>query len=226
MDKCIICGKEVIRKRKRDTGKYCSHDCYLRRSGLPLYVIKTCAYCKKEFKARSKFKNKKCCSLKCTSLYGWSLEGHRNATTTPCVICGKPVRAIASRRKNGRGKYCGKICYTKGEAITHKGMKASAKTKEKIRLSKIGKLNPAYIHGHHSSHLRYLAGYTNKLKRQIKERDNNVCQSCGVKERLQIHHLDHDPLNNNPNNLITWCIFCHMRHHKTRPDKMWGDMLN
>lgn len=217
MTRCIVCSKEFTPKRKRDSGKYCSHVCYLKRSGLPLYLTKVCAYCKKEFQARSKLKGNKgkCCSLKCTSLYGWSMEGHRNATFTPCEVCGKPVRAIASRRAKGRGKYCDKKCYAIGEAITQTGKKMSEESKEKLRQQRIGKLNPAYIHGHNDNHFRYMAGFTRTLRNKIKERDNHTCQKCGATEKLDVHHKDSNPLHNNEENLTTLCHSCHMSHHQS-----------
>ena len=58
------------------------------------------------------------------------------------------------------------------------------------------------------------------LKLTIRERDQFICQSCGITEQehieqygqpLQVHHIipyriSHD---NNPNNLITLCVVCH-----------------
>jgi len=59
-----------------------------------------------------------------------------------------------------------------------------------------------------------------RLKRQIKERDNYQCQwgeKCKDKSisrsNLIIHHIDYDENNNDPNNLITLCKFCHAYFH-------------
>jgi len=151
------------------------------------------------------------------------MEGHRNAIVTPCEVCGKPVREIASRRAKGRGKYCGKACYSIGEVKTHTGIKMSEESKDKLRKQRIGKLNPAYIHGHNHNHIRYMAGFTGKLREQIKKRDNYACQRCGnTIKKLHVHHIDHDPIHNDPNNLITWCISCHMIHHRGHEDKMYS----
>jgi 5-methylcytosine-specific restriction endonuclease McrA len=53
------------------------------------------------------------------------------------------------------------------------------------------------------------------------ERDENMCQCCGCVEdkqrtnKLCIHHLDVNKLNNSLSNLITLCTQCHSSlHHK------------
>jgi hypothetical protein len=193
----------------------------LKGSGHPP-IDKICAYCKKHFIVRYKFRDAKCCSLKCASLYGWTTN--RVTFKKPCEICGRLMETRPSRIRAGRGKYCSKECYTIGQVGVHTGRKFSEESREKIRQSKIGEKNPAYIHGHNHNHIRYMAGFTTTLRKRIKERDNYTCQKCGNRERLQIHHLDHDPLHNDPKNLTTWCIHCHMIHHRGHPDRMWGEM--
>ena len=37
----------------------------------------------------------------------------------------------------------------------------------------------------------------------------------GQKSNLTAHHIDEDPRNNDPANLITLCQSCHMKHHKS-----------
>lgn len=39
------------------------------------------------------------------------------------------------------------------------------------------------------------------------------CQTCGDTKRLCVHHIDHDPTNNDSANLITLCYPCHERWH-------------
>ena len=79
----------------------------------------------------------------------------------------------------------------------------------------------------------YLAHNTlrvdNSLKLKIVSRDKFTCQCCGfnLKECLKtktievdsyiqfldIHHIDDDHQNNNPENLLTACLFCHAVFH-------------
>jgi hypothetical protein len=60
------------------------------------------------------------------------------------------------------------------------------------------------------------AGY---LKRAVKFR-GEVCSLCGSVEGISIHHKDRDVSNNDPSNLDTLCVTCHMKGHwasGTRP---------
>jgi 5-methylcytosine-specific restriction endonuclease McrA len=53
----------------------------------------------------------------------------------------------------------------------------------------------------------------------IRERDGLRCTTCGeapaLSSSLHVHHIDHDPTNNVPENLITLCAADHMTHHKS-----------
>jgi hypothetical protein len=50
-----------------------------------------------------------------------------------------------------------------------------------------------------------------------------VCEACKTTENVQVHHLDNDPSNNAPGNLMTLCGSCHTkwhwRHGKTIPKR-------
>lgn len=63
--------------------------------------------------------------------------------------------------------------------------------------------------------LPYGPGFTRKLKRLIRERDGDRCVRCGKSQAdnhrtLEVHHLDHDKLNNDPSNLATSCGSCNV----------------
>ena len=63
----------------------------------------------------------------------------------------------------------------------------------------------------------------------IKEASDWICQDCGMqcrrpgepfdthKRTMSVHHIDHDPPNVDPSNLIALCAACHLRrdapHH-------------
>lgn len=59
-----------------------------------------------------------------------------------------------------------------------------------------------------------------KNRKIVLNRDENKCQCCGCKEdtkitnRLIIHHIDLNKLNNSLSNLITLCEQCHISLHK------------
>lgn len=39
------------------------------------------------------------------------------------------------------------------------------------------------------------------------------CEQCGTESKLQVHHIDKNVANNDPSNLRTLCVSCHMKHH-------------
>ena len=62
------------------------------------------------------------------------------------------------------------------------------------------------------SYLPYSLDWTESLRRTIRERDHYACQLCGKPQgdiAHDVHHIDYDKLNCNPNNLITICKKCH-----------------
>jgi len=67
--------------------------------------------------------------------------------------------------------------------------------------------------------------FNDKIKKEIKERDNYICNICNKKtQKLAIHHIDYDKLNINKNNLISLCYKCHSITNYNR-DK-WKIFLN
>lgn len=64
-----------------------------------------------------------------------------------------------------------------------------------------------------------------EIRKTIYERDNWVCQECGIKcrchgdmDKIQCHHIDYNVCNNNPNNLVTLCASCHGKTNFKRED--------
>nr|WP_300998804.1 HNH endonuclease signature motif containing protein [Methanoculleus sp.] len=51
------------------------------------------------------------------------------------------------------------------------------------------------------------------IRNAILERDRQRCNVCGGEQDLHIHHLDRDPTNDDPANLLTLCGICHARVH-------------
>lgn len=76
-----------------------------------------------------------------------------------------------------------------------------------------GPLHPAWRGG--VATLPYGIQFTRKFKRLILQRDKYTCQRCGktrseVQNSLQVHHIDHDKMNNDPMNLLTVCCACNI----------------
>lgn len=89
------------------------------------------------------------------------------------------------------------------------GMKLSEEHKRKIGVSETGDKHWNWQGGIGKD--PYPQGWTKTLKRAIRERDNYTCQLCGG-GGSDVHHIDYDKNNLNPNNLI---LLCHKDHTRT-----------
>jgi hypothetical protein len=114
------------------------------------------------------------------------------------------------------------------------GRKMSNEAKRKMSIAKKGKkLSEEHIkklrecHRGEKSYLwrggitknPYPLDWTATLRRSIRERDNYICQLCSKlqgDELFDIHHINYDKNNCNPNNLITLCNSCHMKTNHNR----------
>ena len=101
-----------------------------------------------------------------------------------------------SKAKKGK-KFYSPSQYVKGQKATRGAFKE-------------GKLNPCWNGG---GRLKYAEGFTVKLRQKIKERDNLICQDCGINVKLLIHHKNLGKNNHNEDNLITLCFSCHRKRH-------------
>ena len=70
---------------------------------------------------------------------------------------------------------------------------------------KIGKHNQSYSNAHATAR---------KINELILHKD--VCEICGSKTNLDIHHIDNNWQNNNVDNLICLCRSCHMKEHSPK----------
>ncbi len=74
-----------------------------------------------------------------------------------------------------------------------------------------------------------------ELKELIRKRDNYKCQLCGkfqkeqlrkTRKKLNVHHIDYNKKNLNPNNLITLCFRCHSKTNGKNSRKYWTEFLS
>lgn len=88
-----------------------------------------------------------------------------------------------------------------------------------------GKDNPSF--NNWSSREPYGIEWSPELREQIRQRDHFRCQQCfreqdelrdkyNKKRKLDIHHIDFNKKNNNPNNLISLCHNCHAQTNFNR----------
>src|SRR3990167_2942070 len=65
----------------------------------------------------------------------------------------------------------------------------------------------------------YPVDWTKTLRRSIRERDYYTCQVCKEPQgdtALDVHHIDYDKKNCNPENLISLCNSCHSKTNFNR----------
>lgn len=69
----------------------------------------------------------------------------------------------------------------------------------------------------------YPANFNKKLKSLIKERDAFTCQNCGTHpELLDVHHIDYNKNNLDPENLVCLCKRC---HSATQGDRKYWELF-
>jgi len=79
------------------------------------------------------------------------------------------------------------------------------------------------------SFLKYDEKFNRRFKKQIKDRDNYICQLCDKKIKLlHIHHIDYNKKNTCKENCISLCNNCHGETGKNRENwkLFFQDMLN
>lgn len=74
----------------------------------------------------------------------------------------------------------------------------------------------------------YDENFSDKFKREIRKRDNQICMNCGIhkeqlKRALDIHHINYDKKLSIPENCISLCIRCHTLTQKNR--KYWVELF-
>jgi len=110
---------------------------------------------------------------------------------------------------------------TKKMSEARKGVKYSKETREKISRAHKGKpkpwlkgeKNPSWQGG--KSFEPYTLDWEIKRK-TVRKRDGYICQLCGKYPALDVHHIDYDKKNCNPENLITLCRTCHIKTNFNR----------
>jgi len=161
-----------------------------------------------------------------------------------CIDCGKEILDVSTRCYSCSMKYKYKtgILNSKGIYNPFYGKHHSQKTIEKIKkYGNNGKKNGMFgkIHSLQArknmsiSHGGTGIPYENtdysytyfKLRDNILERDNYICQNCGMTQEehltvygrdLEVHHIDYNKNNNIENNLISLCKQCNIRANYNR----------
>ena len=145
-----------------------------------------------------------------------------------CKQCGKFFKNYESQIK-GKLHFCKKECYNKfSKGVCFNTGKTHFKKGHDSWIKYLMPWEqPGWLGG--LSFGEYGLEFNNKLKEQVRKRDNHRCQECGKhqdelrtvkgkKYRLHIHHIDYDKKNCSLINLLALCNNCHIRTNHNRKD--------
>lgn len=205
-----------------------------------------CLNCNKNFYVRPSECVRKFCTTLCSNSYHckgkspWNINknhpkykifiekvkkiGQQNGEPKKQYFCKQCKKEFFSYASGIKRKTCSKLCYGKYLSLHRKG-KNNAMYKKGYKLK--GNKNGRWNNG--SSKKPYSFDFDEKLKEEIRNRDNRVCQICLITEKnnikntgdkLSIHHIDYCKKNSNKSNLISLCKVCHSITNNNR--KIWG----
>lgn len=170
-------------------------------------VIKTCLTCGKEFIVNEDNTNpSEYCSQSC-AYESFSIEKE----SRDCENCGDQFETMPRSEK----RFCSYKCSAE-----------DTMSKRDLNLAS----NPNWRGG--KSFEPYTSDFTEKLKEEIRNRDQRRCKICGKEEKeeikdrskkLQIHHIDYEKSNCKKENLISLCSVCHGYTNFKREE--WEDIL-
>lgn len=197
---CTQCGKphEVMRAehekklRRGQTNRFCSHACVAvslsaRAKG------RDCPQCGGRIENDN---GRRYCTPACR------VAARKPSPSTTCPTC-----STTFTPKNTRREFCSRPCANAAHAKRMTGMG-----------------NSRYRDG------TSYADWFRSMRPLIFERDGGVCRACQQvapplrykrlgkwveRSLMLVHHIDHDPRNNLPGNLILLCQQCHGIHHKS-----------
>lgn len=177
-----------------------------------------------------------------------SEQGEKNhnwgKTGVDCAHYGRKAseEELAAKRARMLGKknpMYGKTPWNKGlTKQTHPSIKAASEktrgrkvkeeTRKKLSDSMMGRFSGEKHHNWKGG-LKdnpYGVEFNEKLREQVRERDNRKCVLCGGHDddrKLQTHHIDYDKTNNDPSNLCSLCLSCHVKTNYNR--EHWRTIL-
>jgi hypothetical protein len=171
--------------------------------------MKKCVTCNIEFIPDKRHPTQKFCSKLCREL--------NIKKNNKCIDCGEELNSHAKYAKTERCRTCIDL-FKKGKFP--KGGFELGETKGNKNINWINDRNL----------LEYPVEFNDELKNKIKERDDYICQNCGVIEEehlivfgqmLHVHHINYIKKDCKENNLITVCMTCNIRANFNR--NYWQD---
>lgn len=217
---CLRCGAPRTGKKRKGRESFVCHPCYLSMRAAPVTLV--CSFCGKTFE-RQRYVAKKAQGLGCVDAYcgvECSRAHHAVKNSHGCETCGGPVvkktrrfcetcRPRRSRKtltprvcpecestfqpKTSRTVYCSRGCADRAHSDRMKGQ-GNSHYKDGTSYSKCFRL----------------------MRRFVIERDG-ACVVCGDAraKRMPVHHVNENPKDNRPENLVLLCGTCHAIHHKS-----------
>lgn len=217
MHDCQQCGEKFYRPAghavRAKVGLFCSRNCFYvwnqgeNNSAFTVGNVECeCQACGKVFAVKPGYLKKpgntgRFCSIKCRSevLKGENHPGYiADRIIVACEVCGKVRHLPPSHAKGDR--FCSRKCQGKAKRGENSGQR-----------------NGRYVHGKADS--PYPMGFTNRLKKEIRDRHAGKCALCGTDKTangsrgMDVHHIDYNKENLNQWNLIPLCRVCHGKMH-------------
>lgn len=220
MENCLSCGAPTKKIGERHV-KYCNLRCkydYDNKISRKVFKEIKCKTCENVF--MPKRSNSKYCSTHCTYIAALKIRS-KKPDIKKCGFCKNEFKPY-----NSLDKFCSANCRT--ENMKSKRSKRWSKDATEKRM---GKLNPAYVHGmavmgvkKDSTGLRLFQKNSRELREEMmNEHGYMFCEHCKVpSKRLECHHLiyrsekpNHEHLHGKKNILIV-CVPCHNLFHKSK----------
>lgn len=214
---CAQCGLTVVKKafeitksEKRGlTEFYCSNVCWARAENVKRFGLRVCVRCgapaPKATSVGSPEQKRVFCSPTCMEQERVEeFEQRALARMKPCKRCNAMFMPA-----NTETEFCGRACASRSHAAR---MRADG--------------NPRWKDGVSASRVKpHVTRRFRELRPLIMRRDGQRCVLCETTERLEVHHIDQDALNNRATNLATVCRECHMRAHFSSEAAMLSSRL-
>ncbi len=240
---CLCCSKIFYVHFSLKNRKFCSNKCHGKWKSMNIIGKKhyrykekniKCSFCYKIFHIYCcrKFKHQ-FCSKQCYT--NWQRINHPRGKKNigykrieiQCSYCKRIFFSRPCDRKYNL-KFCSVEC-NRNYRQEHPTMMGRHHSNETIK--KLSGINsPCWQGG--ISFEPYGVGFNKQLKKQIRQRDNYICQECKQTEKqlgytLGVHHIDYNKKNNNINNLISLCRSCHCQTNYNRNDwtKYYNDIV-
>ena len=151
-------------------------------------VTKTCAICGSIYEVKTYRANiSRFCSREC-----WSHR--RKPFYKVCKTCGKVFDTI-----DHRAKFCSRDCLLSWKTVDTSPLWKGGNSLKRERAQASGELT--------------------KWRKSVYNRDNYTCQICKEPQgdkALDVHHIDYNKKNCNPENLIALCMSCHRKTNYNR----------